>query len=297
MKNMIFNKLINSIEYILFILFFAFSVSCNDPNIYIQEGTRGCTNTQADNYNVLATLDDGSCITVNKKQNSIFVKFTATWCGPCGSYGMNLFSEKTAQHNGKILGFTVQYNDALTNPNNIGLMNEFVQHMSPPNGTLSTPSFGVNNQYYAQNIAAFDSEINTNFNKSPNVGVGLNWTRGAGKNNGKINMNILGKWFKPISGQYNITVLVIGKKIIAPQKIDDSYIANFEHKNVLLGSITQGGLYGESFYNGSTEINQLTEWKKVVQLDPTWDINNIYFGIIIWKKTGNTWVFENSNIN
>ena len=271
--------------------------SCNDPNVYIQEETRGCIDSQSDNYDPLAVINDGSCIKTDKTQNSIFVKFTATWCGPCGSYGMSTFSSKLSQHKGKVLGFTLQYNDALNTPHNNGLINEFLQHMPPPNGSLSTPSFGVNNQYYTQNIASFDAEINNMSSKTPNIGVGMNWTRGAGTNAGKINMNILGRWMTKTTGQYNITILVIGKQITAPQKIDDTYSADFIHKNVLLGSVTDGGLYGEPFYNGSTDVNQLTEWKKVIELAPEWNTNNIYFGIIIWKKSGNNWVFENCNIN
>lgn len=271
-------------------------VSCKDPNLYSEEETRGCTDPQAANYDPLAVLNDGSCIKTDNSQNSVFVKYTATWCGPCGSYGMPLFQSKITQHSGKVLSMSLQYNDAISTSESSALVDQFLQHMPPPNG-LSTPSFGVNDQYYSQNTALFDAEITNKSQQSPNIGLGINWTRGSGKNAGKINMNILGKWLKVTNGEWKITVFVIAKKIIGPQKIDDTYDSQFEHKHVLLGAITSGGIYGEPFYQGTTEVGQLTWWKSVVELDSSWNIENLNFGIVVWRKQSGKWIFENCTIN
>lgn len=288
------------IGYYTYLLFFAlfFSVSCKDPDVGDQGdgAVRGCTNPAAANYDPSATLEDGSCIVVSSTQNSVFVKFTATWCGPCGSYGAPTFANKMNTHKGKILAISLQYNDALSTADNEGLVSGFLAHMPPPGGSLSTPSFGVNNQYYAQTLGAADAEVNSKYAADPNVGVGIKYTIGAGPNAGKLNITAIGKFFKQVNGEYKISILAIAKKTIAPQKVDDTYNPNFEHKQVLLGAITSGGLYGEAFHTGPAQPGTLAKWAKAVAINPAWDLTNLEMGVIVWRKNGNSWTFENCTI-
>ena len=168
MNKKLFNKISDNIDYTLYLIVFLSTflfliLSCKDPDVGNQGdgAVRGCTNPAAANYDPSATLEDGSCIVVSSTQNSVFVKFTATWCGPCGSYGAPTFANKMNTHKGKILAISLQYNDALSTADNEGLVSGFLAHMPPPGGSLSTPSFGVNNQYYAQTLGASDAEVNS----------------------------------------------------------------------------------------------------------------------------------------
>jgi len=297
-------KLINNINYVTRLMLILISTitlitSCKDPNVGDQSdfAVRGCTNPAAANYNASATLEDGSCIVVSSTQNSVFVKFTATWCGPCGSYGAPTFENKMNTHKGKILAISLQYNDALSTADNEGLVSGFLSHMPPPGGSLSTPSFGVNNQYFAQTLGAADAEVNSKYATDPNIGLGIKYTIGAGKNHGKLNINAIGKFFKQVNGEYKISILAISKKLVAPQKVDDTYTDSFEHKQVLLGSITTGGLYGEPFHTGSAQPGTLAKWSKAVAIKPSWDLTNLELGVIVWRKNGNAWVFENCTVS
>lgn len=283
----------------LFVLGLLFTTACRDPEMGEQGNTavRGCTNPNAANYNPDATLDDNSCIEVQPVQNSLLVKFTGTWCYACGSHGAPMFESLMANHKGRVLAMTLQITDLLTTPQNEPLVNAFKLHM-PATGGLSTPSFGVNNKLFEQNVSAINNEINTKYASQPTVALGMKYTIGAGNNAGKLNMNIVGKFFKDVTGDFNITIVGIAKKIIAGQKVGEDWVDEFEHKQVLLGAITTGGLYGENVFSGAAKEGDTFVWSRAVVVPSAWDLPNTEFGVIIWKKgSGDKYTFENCTIS
>lgn len=86
---------------------------------------RGCTDPTAANYDADAAQDDGGCVVIAEKQYSLFFKYTATWCGPCGDWGGPAFEEIVDGNPGKILAFTVQTNDDFETPEQDAIFTAF----------------------------------------------------------------------------------------------------------------------------------------------------------------------------
>jgi len=250
---------------------------------------KGCTDAEAVNYNASANENDGSCVVIPVKQNGMFFKFTATWCQPCGAWGMDAFEEVYQANKGKIVAFTVQTNDDLTTYRNQSVFEAFSTRWD----YTGTPNFVVNNTLLNTNYYDAQDQINSITATSPTIGTGVHWTIGAGHNAGKINVNVYAKAFSALSGEYKMGVYIIAKKIIAPQAgQSDSY----EHHKVLLG-FAGDDPWGETITTNGATADQVFHKGYVIPLESNWNPADIEVISIIWKKNGSNWDFVNGTAN
>lgn len=256
------------------------------------ELVKGCLNTDAVNYNPSANVDDGSCVVIPNKQYGMFFKYTATWCFACGGYGMNAFNQFYEQNKGNIIAFTVQTDDDLTTPRNNPVYIAFSQRWDY-NGT---PTFVANNTYVDQDLGQASTEISNIIANNPSIGTGVHWTIGGGSNWGKLNINAYAKAFSSLSGEYKMGVYIIAKKIIAPQKVGDQMVNEFEHHKVLLG-FAGDDPWGETIITSGASAGEVFHKGYVVPLEPNWKVSDLEVVSIIWKKNGANWDFVNATPN
>jgi hypothetical protein len=272
------------------------TVSCNEPDEFIGgENVRGCMNQSAVNYNNNATIDDGSCVSIGKNQNTIVGKFTATWCGPCGTN--TSFNTLYSEFKPVALHFTLQVNDVISN-NFKGItpmMNGFKLYWGI--GSLSTPSFAANDEFIQQNIQQARNIIKNKVTQNPNVGLGLKWTRGAGPNEGKLNLNVFAKFFETINGKFNLGVYYIAKEIIETQNVGGIQTPDFSHKLVMLGEATGAGIYGSEFIDGQKSAGDVERFSRILTPPNGIDMNKVSVVIILWRKIGDKFTFENCTLN
>jgi hypothetical protein len=281
-------------------LFLGFATSCTEPNDGDLNNTavKGCMNPAAANYNNKATLDDGSCVIVGKKQNSISAKFTATWCGPCGSFGAPAFESYYNDMHPKTLAFTLQVNDAIAGmyPGITPLMNGFKSYWGI--GSLSTPSYAVNAAPIPnQNLTMARNVVNEKHAEDPKAGIGIKWTRGAGTNAGKINVNAYVEFFDAIPGDVKLGLYFIARELEATQKVGDQTVADFKHKHVLLGEATGADMYGTLIAEGGVSKGDVKHLSRVLVEPDGMDMTKLSLVGILWKANGTVHVFENGTLN
>lgn len=281
----------------LFFAGIAFMASCSDPTLITDgggTGVKGCTDPASVNYNPNATVDDASCVYIQEKQNSVFVKFTATWCGPCGDWGAPAFTNAVDGNKGKLLGMSLQVSDNLTTAANGPLVDQFSSKWA----YTGTPNFAANEQMVGTSVNQAVAIVNDASQLAPTMGVGLRTSIGAGPNTGKINIDAYVKNFTDVSGVYHLAVYFLAREIVETQKVGSTNDPNFVHHHVLMGSATSGGAWGEEIMASGGSKGALKHWAKAVAYDPTWDLDQIEVVAVIWKKkTDGTFEFVNATNN
>jgi hypothetical protein len=277
-----------------FILISFLAFSCTEPELYQEEETKGCTNPQSVNYSPNAILDDGSCVTITEKQNSLMVKFTATWCGPCGEWGGPAFVSAVNSNKSRVLGISLQVNDNLTTSLNGPMVDQFSSKWQ----YTGTPNFAVNNDLIGTNVNQATSIIGTTSQISPKMGVGLHVTTGAGPNKGKMNINAYIKSYENSPGNYHLAVYFLSREIIASQKVGSTFDPSYVHHHVLLGPATLGGAWGEEIITNGSQKGQVFRWAKAVAYDSSWKLEDLEIVAVIWKKNPDgTFSFVNCTNN
>jgi hypothetical protein len=277
---------------LLIVLTTALLSSCYDSSLLEETNIKGCTNPQSVNYNPNAYIDDGSCVFVEKKQNSIFGKFTATWCGPCGNWGGPAFTNFHQQNSGDVLGISLQVNDNFTTSENGPLVDEFATKWQ----YTGTPNFFANETFVGTSVNQLQSIVDSKNSESPKLAIGVHKTIGAGKNAGKYNINVYIKAYENLSGQYNLSVLYLHKDIVASQNTGSGYDNGYIHHHVLIKSAIPYGAFGEPIFNGM-DSGEVYRWSKVIDYDENWDLEKIELVFIVWKNTGSGYEFINSTTN
>lgn len=279
-------------KYTLFILMASLFLGCKESSLLVDDGSliKGCTDPTSINYNPDAVINDASCVYVDSSQNSIFGKFTATWCGPCGGWGVARFEELYLQNKGNALAIALQVNDDLTTSDNGPLVDEFSTKWQ----YTGTPNFFVNDNFVGTSTSGIPGEITTKNSQLPKLIIGSHITKGAGKNAGKLNVNVYVKALQDLSGTYTMSALFLHKEITGPQNgsTNNPHI----HHHVLAASATNTGAFGEEVFN-SLSNGEVYHWSKVVGYNSNWNIDKMELVFIIWKKTGTNYEFVNCTVN
>jgi len=271
--------------------------ACNDPDNFVggENAIRGCMNQGAVNYDSKATLDDGSCVVVGQNQNTIAAKFTATWCGPCGTN--TSFNTLYNDYKPVALHFTLQVNDAISGqfPGITPMMDGFKSYWGV--GSLSTPSFAANDAFVQQNMAQARNAIENKVVQKAKAGIGLKWTRGAGPNAGKINLNVFVEFMEAVNGKYNLGIYYIAKEMIATQNVGGTQTPDFPHKLVMLGEATGAGMYGSEFIEGQKSAGDVERFSRVLTPPSNIDMGKVSVVAILWRANGQAFIFENCTLN
>ena len=279
-------------KHYLIILMALLFASCQESTLLVDDGSalKGCTDPQAVNYNPNAAIDDASCVCVDSLQHSIFGKFTATWCGPCGGWGVTRFDELYNTHQGQALAIALQINDDLTTAENGPLVDEFSTKWQ----YTGTPNFFVNDNFVGTSTSGIPGEINTKNSQTPELTIGTHITQGAGKNAGKLNVNVFIKALANLQGTYHMSALFLYKEIQAAQ--NGSTQNPHTHHHVLASSAINAGAFGEEIFtnlsNGDTH-----HWSRVIEYNNNWDMSKMELVFIVWRKSGTGFEFVNCTTN
>jgi hypothetical protein len=249
----------------LLIFLSIFLISCQESTLLDDDGlTKGCTDPLSVNYNPNALISDGSCAYIDTLQHSIFGKFTATWCGPCGGWGVSTFEGIYNTNKGRALAMSLQISDALTDAQNGPLVDEFSSKWQ----YTGTPNFFVNDNFVGTAASGINGQISTKNSGMPRLSIGKHITQGAGKNAGKLNVNVYIKSFDDISGTHTMSVLYLYKEISGPQ--NGSTQNPHIHHHVLAASAIDAGAFGEEIFTNLSN-GELFHWSKTLDYNQNWD--------------------------
>jgi hypothetical protein len=255
--------------------------------------TKGCTNPAAANYDPNAGQDNGGCVVINEVQYSMFYKYTATWCGPCGDWGGPAFVGMCDAHNGDMLAFTLQSSDDFQTTRNSEIFTAFSAKW--PYG--GTPNFQANNVSLGTNVAGADPEIAAHNAVAPEAGIGIHYSIGAGTNAGKLNINVYVKYFKDVNAEYYAGVYILHKNIIHNQNVNGTYDPNYLHHHVMMDHVT--GVFGDVISTGAVGAGKVYHLGFVYPYTdiPELDLSKMEVVGILWKKNGNNFDLVNVTPN
>jgi hypothetical protein len=265
--------------------------SCAD----VPSGTvKGCMSTTAVNYNPEATQDNGGCVVIQQKQYSLFYKYTATWCGPCGQWGGPAFVSDCDALAGKALAFTIQCTDDFATSSNA----EMYAALSTKWPYGGTPNFQCNNVSLGTNDGGAFSEVATRNALAPVAGIGIQYSIGAGANAGKLNINTYVKFFEGATGEYFAGVYILHKSIVKSQNVEGTgMVATYEHHHVMMSHVTS--VFGDPIASGNIAAGKVYNLGFVFPYTdiPALDLGKVEVVGIIWKKNGSTFDLVNVTPN
>ena len=189
-------------------------------------------------------------LTVAKKQRSLLVYHTATWCGPCGLYAMPEFKKLVAANDiDNIVPVDYHFSPSSRlapmwmKPNNDTLFiapfaGQLLTTFSNINaaGSYSIPTFWLNNSLIgSSNIKVTDIQSNaTNANSIP-VEIGVAASASASGQTLSIKYKL--KAFAPEAGSdYYVSAFIVEKSVTALQTVSGSGEVSTAHERVIRAS-------------------------------------------------------------
>ena len=252
---------------------------------------------------------DADGLEVERKQRASLLYYTATWCGPCGSYGSpdfkaildnipqsDLTSIVVHDRRSQLAAFykNNQNDTFYYSPADITLLSNL-------NLSGSLPAFYMNQQYISTRfpLANAQSEVTATLELDPVLGVAAEAT--ADGNN--INIKTKTEFFQNAEGTYHLSAFIVQKKINFRQAVGGAYQESFEHRNILRASARNGKMDGQTAYgdapifsgsisSGETkELNWTFEYENIGVPNANfaaWNFDpaNTAVAVIIWKDAG-----------
>ena len=261
-------------------------------------------------------------LTVAKKQRSLVVYHTATWCGPCGLYAMPEFKKLVAANDVDNI-VPVDYHSSnssrlvpmWTKPSNDTLFiapfaQQFLYTVSNINtsGQYSIPTFWLNNSLIgSSNIKLADIQSSAvNANSIP-VEIGVAASASASGQNLSIKYKL--KAFAPEAGSdYYISAFIVEKSVTALQTVSGSGDVSTAHERVIRASaLTNANGVPVAFSTAASmtspavnaEVEKTISWTITSSPDavkakfvgwPWWNWNPANTGVVIavWRKVNDT---------
>jgi len=263
----------------LFGLLVAFTACKKDP-------VPGCMDAGAINYSADATEDDGSCVAPAQRQGAFAINYTATWCSPCGSWGVPAIHDMDAA--GPANDVVTICSHASGDPmHNSSLYNSF-KTCRPTGGGI--PSFWVGDEKTSS-----VSAVNTLLSSSPVVASAAFV---ASKEGTTMTVDTKVKFYTASSGEYYISIYILESGIAGGSSAGQyaqsgASSSSFTHDFVLRTAYTPSLAYGTMFASGSIASGATFDGSYSIPLQAAWNLDNVYVAVCIWEKNGTMYEFVN----
>lgn len=250
-----------------------------------------------------------SPVSVDQKQRSMFIDFTATWCGPCGKWGIPTFKQALSANGDDVVGFAVHATPNQTSdlvayyvrPNNDTL---FVSPLLGDilgglNGLQLTgwPTLWLNDAKMSSSASAINSKITAKAAESPVAGVGVEVTPTA---NG-FTARVGAKFFQATSGEYYTSVLITEDNITNRQNHSDpGQPAQYQvqtHDHITRGTAINSKEDRPNTFGDAAIASGSIESGKYVENSYTFTFPNFDFSSLPANTTLNKWTWKPENTN
>lgn len=239
--------------------------------------------------------------TPEKKSLALVHKITATWCGPCGSWGWDLADEIKTATSAKALYWNL-YASSSPSMDNTDFYNTTAGTIAQQITFGGYPDFGVNAiEKTSANtsggginpagiktdcIAAVDAFAATVPVASP--------ASDMSSKGDSIIVNAKVQFWAAASGEYYLASYIVEEGALHIQNGQTGAVA---HHGVLRTSMSAGSAWGEQIATGSIPANQTyTKVFKFKVTDAKWDKAKFKIYNVIWKKEGSVYKYVNASL-
>jgi len=234
-----------------------------------------------------------TAIEVVQKNTSIFGKLTATWCGPCGSWGWTLNDELIAQLGSDAISM------GLYGSNSSNFTNATVTQWNTDFGGKSFPNFianGTNKTDFPTPTTINPAQTKTNVldavSAHKNAEVEINAGGKFSWDNQILKVKAAVKSFKALTGEYYIGAYMVEDKA---KSVQAGRTGTLDHHHVCRGTMSENNIYGVKYNGALTAGTQTSIDDFTFDVPATWVKENMYVAIIIWKKVGTKYTFVNAS--
>ncbi len=251
----------------------------------------GCTDATSLDYNAEATVDDGSCTYPEESTKVTLLEFTATWCGPCGSWGSDAFHESLTNNPNDVIGIAVHASntDPMYNSVSQALINNF---------TISGwPNFWLGNDFLGTNYYQITTLLPTYLSTA----VVANASARLTKTETALEVKTSAKFFSDATGDFYLGVYVI-ENGIPGDDLAGAYNQNgatdadhpgYTHDHVMR-AVAGSNPWGSQIVTGSITAGEIINLDFSIPMQVEWNADNVHVICIIWKANGTTYDFVNA---
>ena len=229
---------------------------------------------------------------VSETSKSLVYKATATWCGPCGSWGWDLQEQIYQDNHEKAIVF-----HAHASSSSLGstLTNNFMSLFESPGGYPNWIANGSNETVYSQSGGIYTGQTRSNIKdmvddfalEDPVVNTAMTYEI----KNGKLTVKTKSKFFQKANTEYYLSVLILEDGIKAQQAGQQGEVI---HDHVLR-SYASANPYGEAINTGPAKAGDEIKKTFTKNLDYSWNSDNVYPVLLMLKREGNSFVFANAS--
>ncbi len=224
-------------------------------------------------------------------QRTLLTKRTATWCGPCGSWGWQMFEHLLDENEGKAILLAAHHSGDLHSNVAEDITDNFTS-FSQPRFFLNHTDQNTTSGNWASKADDIKSQVDEAFNnQTPIANVGFTALEEPIAGIITIEANV--EFFQPANGDYYLGVYVVESNIINFQASQGN---NANHAKVLRSSFTSNS-FGVPIVNGDVTAGETfhlgTEKFEQINLQDSPDIEYV---AIIWKKVGNNYQVVNVHL-
>jgi thiol-disulfide isomerase/thioredoxin len=260
----------------------------------------------------------GASLTVAKKQRSLVVYHTATWCGPCGLYAMPEFKKLVAANDiDNIVPVDYHFSNSSRlvplwmKPNNDTLFiapfaGQLLTTFSNINaaGQYSVPSFWLNNSLIGQSTIKV-TDIQSSASQANSYPVEIGVAASASASGLTLSIKYKLKAFAPEAGSdYYVSAFIVEKSVTALQTVSGSGEVSTAHERVIRASAISNAAGMPVAFSpaavmtspaANAEVEKTISWTYTAIPDavkakfvgwPWWNWNPSNTGVVIavWRK-------------
>jgi hypothetical protein len=228
------------------------------------------------------------------RKMGLYTKKTATWCGPCGSWGWDLDKEIVDRTSGRAF-ISMKLHESSSSRLHTPDAIEFGALMGSSSGV---PNFYANQANRTGSVPGGISPTLTRSNVFRTIDstgaaiadIGTVFTTSIDPTTDEISVYLKTEVLQEITGEYYVAAYVVEDDVIEYQ---ESRGPNAIHQNVFRAYITPtvtGNLVASGTTDRGTIVVDTLNW--IVPLD--YDPRKIKVFVVVWKQEANGFVFENA---
>jgi len=250
------------------------------------------TGCKKDDTKVDPPVSDG----ISNAQMSTLFYFSGNWCGPCGEYGKPAKDALLARANGRPVVISCQLDqsasvkDPLTNADGVALAQVF--------GVTGVPTMYIMGKNVGYAVGGSSNMQATAESKIDSLNalkadVGIKSTPNISGTILTLNSKI--KFFNDVADAHQVAVYFIENDISGSQYATSSgWNYAVKHQGILRGKLSSS-VTGDVLVT-SAKAGDIKDHVITGSISASWNIDNLYAAVVVWKKVGNTVSVANCNI-